>query len=87
MNPEPHFDNDLVIVRFDARINGRPVRIEVDRELIEDHQNLESMSPEERLKFAKRNLSQIKANVSCYLFADPDTTSVRLGAEQLANCD
>jgi len=87
MNPDPHFEDGLETVCFEAQIHGHPVAIRVSREVIEDHNRAESMTPDEMLDFVNRNRHQIIANVETYTRSAPDLTGIHLSEGQLWLCD
>jgi len=83
---EPRFDGSDDRISFTADINGNEVAVHVTRETIEDHLRVETLKPDERLEFIKRNQSQIIENVASCLREADDVTGISVGDEQLKHC-
>lgn len=86
MNPVVRFEDNHETVVFDAEIHGHPVRIEGDRETIEDHVSAETLAAEERLDFVRRNRQQIIENVADYTQSATDLDGIRITGDQLKRC-
>jgi hypothetical protein len=87
MNPEVRFDDDRLVAVFEAEIHAHPVRIEVDRNTIEDHlETEERLTPEDCVAFVTRNSRQITEHVAHYLRHAPDVDGMLITADQLRGC-
>jgi hypothetical protein len=84
---DARYDDDRLLVRFDADLHGQPVAIEVPRNLIEDRLQSPGMPPGDLVAFVTRNRQQIAENARYYTRHDTDVTGIIIGEEQLKHCD
>jgi hypothetical protein len=84
MRTEPRLTHDeREVVLFEAEIRGRTVTITIDREAIEDHLGVESLSDADRLAFVIRKQRRIIENVTRYLGAADDIDGINVTADLL----